>query len=467
MELRLAVRRFFCGNDACAKVTFAERFAGLTVPWAQRTDRLRASLEAISLALAGRAGARLAQRLGVRIGYTSLLRLLRALPDPQIGTVPVLGVDDFAFRRGHTYGTILIDMATHRPIDLLPGRDPAPLRAWLQAHPGVEIVCRDRSSSYSETVRTAAPDAVQVADRFHLWANLTGAVEDCILRHRSALTEPILLPEPGSKGEPDPVPEQDRDTDAEPTGKMAERHRARFKVVQDLLAEGHGLRAIARHLSWGRDTVRHYAKAERWQDLVVQQRPKPSKLDPYKPFLHREWEAGRTNATDLFNQIRAQGFSGSYAIVADYLHQYRPHRPVPGPIQKIVPPTVREVTGWFTRRPDHLSEEEQLKVKILLNRSQPLEEVYDLVKSFATMMSELAGHRLPAWITAARASEHPSLRRFANGLHKDLDAVTAGLTLPHSSGAVEGNVNRLKKIKRILYGRANLDLLRKIVLLSD
>ncbi|MEV6306950.1 ISL3 family transposase [Actinoplanes sp. NPDC051861] len=453
VRIMLKVRRFFCDNPGCRSKTFVEQVDGLTRRWSRMSEGLRRMLTAIGLALAGRAGARLAGTLGMPTGRDRLLRLVRALPDPPIGDIAVLGVDDFAIKRGHHYGTVLIDCETRKVVDVLVGRDAEPVTAWLREHTKPAVICRDRASAYAEAARTAAPEAVQVADRFHLWQNLATAVEKCVARHKSCLAEPAetTLEELAETGA------------ADPTGTMADRRRAHHALVHELLTQGAGFRQIARHLGWSRRTVSKYAHAATWQELVVGQKPRPSLVDPFKPYLARRIGEGFLKASTLYREIATQGFTGSYAIVRKFVEQYRSK---PDLTRAPRPPSVRQVTGWVCRHPDNLVSRDTEQLQSILDRCPELRSAADLVRSFADMMTHLHGERLPTWITAAEQATLPGISRFATGLTADLAAVTAGLALPFSSGPVEGNVNRIKMIKRQMYGRAGFDLLRKRVMLA-
>ena len=264
--IRLQVRRLFCDDPGCAKTTFAEQVPGLTARYARKTPLLAGVLASSAVALAGRPGARLARSLGMTASRPALLRLLMAIPDPAAAAPRVVGVDDFAIRRGQNYGTVLIDSETGAPLDLLAGRDAAPLAGWLAARPGVEVICRDRSGAYADGARAGAPDAIQVADRFHLWQNLAKAVERCVAAHRACLGEPE--PGPAAGSDPGPTAEPAHVPQPEPAGKFAERARRHHAMVHELLAGGQPIRAIARHLGWGQHTVQRYARAATWQELV-------------------------------------------------------------------------------------------------------------------------------------------------------------------------------------------------------
>jgi transposase len=464
----LEVRRFFCGNPECKLRTFAEQVPAVTQRHQRRTPLLRSQLEAIALALAGRAGARLASALGTEVSRTTLIRLIHALPDPRIGQVTVLGVDDFAKRRGHSYATILIDMDTHRPVDVLDDRQASTLAQWLKDHPGVQVICRDRAGAYAEGAREGAPEAIQVADRFHLWQNLCDAVEKTVTSCRAELREPAPEPadlEPAGAGTAisaeTAVPAEGQDPDP---GRLAVRARERHAAVHDLLAQDRTHSQICTMLGLSPKTVRKFIRAATAEQVITGPRPPSSGIDRFAPYLHERWNQGRTDAVQLHAEIQAQGYRGSSRSVRRYLQPLR--AALTAPVLPPPPPTVREVTRWITSHPDHLTDEEQAKLGQVKARSPQLNATAGHVSAFAEMMTGRHGEHLPAWITAVEADDLPSLRSFTHGIRRDQPAVTNGLTLAHSSGAVEGNVCRVKALKRQMFGRANLDLLRKRILLS-
>jgi transposase len=455
--IQLQVRRFACRADHCPRVTFAEQIDGLTAPHARYSPPLRAALTAVAVALAGRPGARMATALGMPVGRDTLLDLLRRVPEPDVGEVNVLGVDDFALRKGRVYGSILLDMATRRPVDVLPDREAETLAAWLQAHPGVEVICRDRAGAYAEGARTGAPDARQVADRWHLWHNLCEAVQRAVVRHRACLPEPphIFATEDDAQPDQAGVPAERAESPA------TTRLRERYAAVQEMRAQGMHLKVIAARLGVHPDTVARYADAPSIEQLLVSKH-RASTLDRFKPYLDARWNAGCTDAVRLTEELREQGFRGSSRTVRRYLE---PLREAGSPAAHIpAPPKPRQVTGWLTRHPDEVSEGKKLRLKAILARCPELKTLADLVTDFAKIVCNRAGERLSAWLDAAEAADLPDLHVFAAGLRRDIAAVTNGLTLRWNSGAVEGTVCRLKAIKRAMYGRANFDLLRKRVL---
>ncbi len=482
VEVVLQVRRFFCDNDGCPAKTFAEQVPGLTTPRARRTGVLKGALEAIALALAGRAGARLADKLGMVVSRDSMLRLVRALPDPLVGTPQVVGVDDFALRRGHVYGTVVIDILTHRPLDLLQDRTSDTLAAWFRAHPGVQVVCRDRAGAYAEGIRVGAPDAVQVADRWHLWHNLAEAVEKVVRQHHADLRAPAPSPDTTCDTDTicaidticDTVAALDDDgtgdgADEEPVcpagpTQLAARTRERFAAIHDLLAAGATSSAISQTLGLDRKTVRRFARAASAAELHAAHPTRSSILDDYTEHLRQRWAAGTTDAVALTAEITALGYRGSAKTVRRYLQPLRAGQGTT--TRPPAPPTTREVTGWLTRHPDSLTDNERTARDAVLDRSPALRATRDLVSEFAQILTQRRGHELRDWMRRVDTAGAPALRSFATGLDRDLDAVTAGLTLPYSSGPVEGTVNRIKMIKRQMFGRANFDLLRKRVLLA-
>jgi transposase len=454
--LQLQIRRFRCDNTDCPARTFAEQIDGLTAPHARLTPGLRGMLTQIGLALAGRAGSRLASLIGAAAGRDTLLRLVKALPDPPKTPITVLGVDDFAFRRGRHYGTVLIDMTSHRPIDMFDGRDGDSLAAWLRQHPEVEVICRDRAGGYGEGARSGAPQATQVADRFHLWQNLGQAVEKTVNAHRSQLVAPAPpQADDAMPAEVQPAPEK----------KIVTRLREHHAAVHELAAQGLNKSAIGRKLGLHQATVRKYLNADSFTELTAVTEQRAHLVDDYVAYLHRRWNEGERNATELFREIKQQGYPGGELAVQRYLRRFRKglgQIPHPGP----KPPSVRQATSWIMTHPDHLDPRDAVKLRELRSRDRDFNRLVKHVRAFAIMMTGRHGDRLDAWITTVEHDTLVPLAGFARNLRRDLDAVRNGLTLPHSSGPVEGNINRLKMIKRQMFGRAGLDLLRKRVLLA-
>lgn len=469
--IRLRVRRLFCDNCDCGRRTFAEQVPLLAARYARRTAILQRLLCAVALALGGHPGARMTRHLAATVSRMTLLRQIRALPDPDRGTPRVIGVDDFPLRRGHHYATILIDIETRRPVDMLGDRTAGTLAAWLSAHPGVEIVCRDRAGAYAEGVSEGAPDALQVADRWHIWHNLGEAVERVVARYRNCLdtitdTERDTDPA-GTDRQKIPVIPEVVAPPADRTDKWAVRTRERYAAVHTLLADGASMRSIGARLGLARGTVRRFARAADVEELLVNTGTgqRRSLLEEFKPYLHQRWNEGCTNATELFHEIKARGYSGGPKIVMNYLHPFRATGHIPRAVRK--PPSVRRVVSWLMSDPTSLDPDDQRRLEAILTSSPELACMAGHIRAFATMMRQLRGRELEQWMKAVDADDLPALHSFVRGLRRDFDAVTAGLTLPWSSGPVEGHVNRIKMIKRQMFGRAKPDLLRKRILLSD
>lgn len=468
--IELLVRRFKCPNPVCPAVTFAEQIAGLTSPHTRYTPLVREQLTSIALALAGRAGARLARMLGLRVAKDTLLRMVRAIPEEPAGQIRVLGVDDFALRKGDSYATILVDLERRRPVDVLPGRDAEPLAAWLKHHPEVEIICRDRAGAYAEGARSGAPQAVQVADVWHLWHNLGEAVEKTVSAHHTCVrktfesTVPTAPPASDDIWQTPPAPTAGTLDACGRERRLVTRTRERYTAVQQLLADGKTLENICRTLQLDRSTVRRFARATNIDELLVKATNRSTILDEHKPYLHQRWNEGCHDTAQLHQEIAALGFTGSIQTVRRYLRPFKAATaapPVPRPA-----PRPRRIVRWIMTDPGNLTVDDAADLKEIRTGCPELDAVTHHVRDFAAMMRGLQGDQLPAWMERVLADDLPALHSLITGLSRDIDAVTAGLSTPWSSGQVEGQVARTKLLKRQGYGRANLDFLRKRVLLT-
>nr|WP_245587552.1 ISL3 family transposase [Cylindrospermum stagnale] len=326
---QLQVRKFFCTNTACPRRIFTERLPGMVLPWARKTSRLREQLSAIGLFLGGATGARLGSRLGLTISRHTLLRLVRQVTLPELATPTILGVDDWAYCKRKTYGTILVDLETHQPVALLPDREAETLAKWLKNHPGVEVISRDRARAYEKGAKAGAPQGIQVADRFHLLQNLAEALEAVLSDHSSALKAVAEAIAQASVSRPDgsvavPVPPPPSPNEAVVLAKQRRARRLNiYQQVQTLRERGWSAPAIARLLGIGKSTVFRYLRTAQFPERKGRSDRGRSLLDPYKHYLLKRWNSGCREVKQLFCEIKKKGYRGSYCTVTRYAQRLR------------------------------------------------------------------------------------------------------------------------------------------------
>jgi transposase len=480
IHLRLTVRRFFCTTCTCSRQTFSERLPTVAPFYARTTTRLATRQAETGLALGGAAGARQLGRQGMPGSRNTVLRRVRRLPTPAYPPPEVIGLDDWAWRKGHRYGTIVVDLERGCPIDVLEDRLADTVADWLKEHPEVQIVARDRAEAYASGIRQGAPEATQVADRFHLFQNLAATLEEVFSAHHrdlAALHE-ATRPEP-VRLDADAVVVPVAPPVASPKARQQIAHnRARrlaiYEQVWALHRQGWSQRAIAAHMGCARQTVSRYLSASTCPERQPP-RPRPSRLAPFTAYLLERWNAGCRNGAQLFRAIKAQGFRGQYSIVSAYVGRMRAaqRRASPGDesathaatiVEAAKPLTPRGATWLVIRCEAKLNEAEKQQLAELQGLEGELTEAIRLTQDFADLVRQGKPDQLDTWLERAAASCLQAFKSFANGLRADYDAVKAGITLPWSTGPVEGQINRLKMLKRQMFGRANIDLLKQRVL---
>lgn len=417
-----------------------------------------------------------------------MLRVIRRTELPVASSPSVIGIDDWALTRGRSYATIVVDLERHRPITLLPDRSAATVITWLTAQPTVEAITRDRSTEYARAAGEGAPQARQIADRWHLLQNLREALDRLLQRLRLGVEAPAAdVPEGTAHGHAELRPRRLRPlTTSEHHRQEASRLRraSRFEMMHDLLARGLSRRAVARLLDLSRTTVHLYARTTQAPDRA-QRAPQASILDPYLPYLQERRQAGCTNAQQLWRELHERGYGGGPGQVRRWAqHQRRDPAPTTPkrygrPSRRVEQPvmlgtTVRRKLGlqagsprqasWLLiRRKDELTEEEQAAVGRLL-RHATVATAHSLVERFQRMVRERQPDDFDRWLADGTSSGIPELANFALGLRRDEAAVRNALREVWSQGQTEGQITRLKLIRRQMYGRGKLNLLSRRLL---
>jgi transposase len=471
VRLVLTARKFFCRAADCARRIFTERLPATAAPYARRTGRLIDALRAIGFASGGAAGARLAAALGMAASANTVLRRLRdavlgELPEPS--AVRAVGLDEWAWRRGMRYGTIVVDLERRRVLDLLPDREPETVAAWLRERPGIAVISRDRSDAYAEAARRGAPQATQVADRFHLVKNLGDAVQRALSRHAGLLrevaheqVEPTApTGEDGSSSTPTrEVPNSAPRTPSAASSESRARRLARYEQVMALRRGGTTLEEIATALGMGMGTVHRWVHSDGFPERAKHRRHADAVVDQ----MRRHWAAGRRNASAIWRALQAEGFTGTKRMIQrEVAHLGLSHeRPPPERHLTVNPPSPRHVAWLFGRDDTAGIDADRAFIAALCERSPALATVRDLARRFVRLLAARDIDAYDGWLAEADQSE---LRSFARGLRSDDAAVRAAVTTEWSNGPTEGQIHRLKLLKRTMYGRAKLDLLRQRVL---
>jgi transposase len=470
VQLVLTVRKFYCRNPYCSRKVFTERLPTFVEPWARMTIRCYQQITSIGLATCGKGGARLATRLGIQTTRPTILRRIMGLPDVSGGSVVYLGIDDFAFRRGYRFGTILVNLESHRVVDLLPDRLAETTAAWMRQQPDLAVISRDRGGEYASAARKGAPQAIQCADRFHIIKNLTEAVQVLLARCQAEILTEKKLDEPDQDGQNKPIisiaewhPPEPAHVEKVRLARRAGRY-ARYQQVVELSRQGIATNEIAGRLGMSDRTVRDWLKQGTFPE-AQKRRKRQSSFDPFAAYILKRWQDGEHNGLVLWREIKNQGYTGTDRSVYRYLKTLKQAEVRtsgdPARIQKY---SVNTAIWLFVRDPKKLDEIEREDLAAFCQASALLKKAYDLLQDFLSMVHQREGQRLNAWLARVAESELPELQSFVAGVEKDKDAVQAGLTWPINNGMVEGHVTKLKLIKRQGYGRAGFPLLRKRVL---
>ena len=483
VRIHLRSRKFFCDNPTCERVVFTEPLPKLAARYARKTLQLQEALYIIGYIIGGKAGARVAVGLGLCVSPDTLLRRVRQVSQehkPSTNGLRIVGVDDWAFRKGHRYGTILVDLERRCLAGLLPARSSESLAAWLKQHPSIEVISRDRAGVYADGARQGAPQAQQVADRWHLLRNLGEAMQRLTAQQSGSLRQAAEhMGRIVSKTEATvPTKQPSVPPDEKRRLERCAQREALYNRIVSLRQQGWTVPAIVTQVHVSKRTVQRFLHAEQFP-ARARRRRQPRNTDRYEAYLRQRMEAGCYNAAQLYRELTAQGYDGAYSSLYNTVQRLRTilaESATPGPEHKgrlpaaptvEVPPS-RTVAWWLqgylrTSQPE-VAQQQKAFLEHLYQEVPVLKEAAELAQEFARLVKKRQSADLDAWLDKASQSACHELRLFAKGLRQDMAAVRNAVTSEWSNGQTEGQVNRLKMLKRQMYGRANFDLLQARVM---
>ena len=481
--LVLKTRKFKCKNLKCNRKVFSEQTSHIN-RYSRKTLRAWQVLNSLSIELTGKLGSTLSKQLFLPVSSSTITRIAHKQQLPIIKQPVILGVDDWAFRKGVSYGTVLIDMETSRPIDLLSSRDSANLKEWLKKYPAIKIVTRDRSGAYSSAINEICPDAIQVADRFHLLMNLSDALDKYFKSISKEIrkvikdkTDEIL----SLAANEDPCKNRDfknqllMQAATESKDIPVDQRIYNFNKVKELQSKGTPIKRIATILKISRNTVRSYFIQETLSPRI---HPRSVNINLFSGYILSRLNIEGYKRNDIFDEILGLGYNGGRTQAFDYINKLRLEYSLTtldnNEVQQKMIPYVKSLNSRKLAKyiggsmSDIEDPDEKSCMKTLIENLPELQIVRKLVRIFRTMIKCGSGN-ITRWIDFIKRSKRKlsGLKSFAYGLSRDINAVQNSIRLPWSNGTVEGHVNRIKSIKRQMYGRASFELLRRKVILSQ
>jgi len=463
VQLWVTVGRFRCRNSSCPRKVFCERLPRVARAYGRQTERASEIVRLIGYVAGGLPGQRLLPRLSMAISDDTVLRRIRQKPPQQVSSLPVrnLGVDDWAWRKGQDYGTILVNLDLHRVVDLLPDRAAESFSEWLQHHPEIVTISRDRCGIYAEGAAHGAPQSQQIADRFHLVLNLSATMERVLEeRSRQLILPPVEDPTAASQtvsggdGNTDVASPMPRSTRSQ---LRRQRRLERYEQVVEMSKSGQSQAAISRALGMERKTIRRWLRRGEFPERKSPHRW-PPKVNEFGHYLQQRWNEGCHNATRLYHEIRDKGYPGKRAMVARFVAGWRKTGKAarPNAPERISP---KHAAILVTRAADQMTDEQQQLLDRITYQCPEVDDLRRMALSFRAALEADKSTQLRQWIEAVKRCEFGPVVRFAYGLQKDISAVSAAVETSWSTGQVEGQINRLKMIKRQMYGRAGFELL--------
>lgn len=463
--LIFAIRHWYCRNPSCSRKIFAESLAPFAGPQQQSSALLQNLQHQLGLIAGGEAGRRAAVASGMQTSPDTLLRRVVQAPEQTEHRTRHVGIDEWAWHRGHRYGTLIVNLDTHRPLVLLPCREQRTLAAWFKKYPEIQVVSRDRGGIYALAARDGAPQAVQVADRGHLLKNIGDALERMMYRHmplirqvatelspKKQVTETSLAPV-STLRLPERIKRQRRD-----------KRYQRWAEVDCLHKKGHGIREISRITGLSRVTVRRWILSKAFPEISTKP-PRPGLLDPWHEWLERQRINGNHNARQLWRAMVDAGFAGSETTVRDAVAKWSKQSNVPAVSPGRLPSASR-VSRWLMPWRMIRGEENYASrfIESMCQKEPQLKMAQQLSLDFYRMLKTKNKSQLNQWFSDVSQSELVDLQRVAAGMEADASAIYEAISSKWSNGVVEGHVHRLKMLKRQMYGRAGFELLRRRVM---